>query len=54
VPHPNIIRFDSDLLKKDGREVLADIETDEVLKGISVVVLTTSKDEHDILKDCHL
>lgn len=47
---PDIILLDLNLPKKDGREVLEDIKGDENLKKIPVVVLTTSKDEEDILK----
>jgi chemotaxis family two-component system response regulator Rcp1 len=49
-PRPDLILLDLNLPKKDGREVLADIKTDESLKRIPVVVLTTSKAEEDILK----
>jgi CheY-like chemotaxis protein len=35
--------------KKDGREALAEIKADECLRRIPVVVLTTSKDEADVL-----
>jgi CheY-like chemotaxis protein len=34
----------------DGREVLAEIKTDEGLRSIPVVVLTTSSAEEDILR----
>ena len=33
----------------DGREALAEIKADESLRRIPVVVLTTSKDEADVL-----
>ena len=36
--------------KKDGREALAEIKADESLRRIPVVVLTTSKDEEDVLR----
>lgn len=49
-PRPALILLDLNLPKKDGREVLAEIKTDEQLKRIPVVVLTTSKSEADILK----
>jgi two-component system response regulator len=49
-PRPSLILLDLNLPKKDGREVLAEIKTDEKLKRIPVVVLTTSKSEVDILK----
>ncbi|MDD5560245.1 response regulator [Candidatus Methylomirabilis sp.] len=49
-PRPDLILLDLNLPKKDGREVLAEIKTDETLKSIPVVVLTVSKAEEDILK----
>jgi two-component system, chemotaxis family, response regulator Rcp1 len=49
-PRPDIILLDLNLPKKDGREVLQVIKSDEQLKHIPVVVLTTSKAEEDVLK----
>jgi two-component system, chemotaxis family, response regulator Rcp1 len=49
-PRPHLVLLDLNLPKKDGREVLEEIKTDEHLKRIPVVVLTTSKNEADILK----
>ena len=42
--------LDLNLPKMDGREVLSKIKSDERFKIIPVVVLTSSKDEADILK----
>jgi len=53
-PTPDIILLDLNLPQKDGREVLEEIKTDEKLKRIPVVVLTTSKAEEDILKSYDL
>ena len=50
VPRPDLILLDLNLPRKDGREVLADIKTDEHLKRIPVVVLTTSQAEEDVHK----
>jgi len=50
MPRPDLILLDLNLPKKDGREVLAEIKGDEVLRCIPVVVLTTSRAEQDILK----
>jgi CheY-like chemotaxis protein len=36
--------------RKDGREALAEIKGDPVLRRIPVVVLTTSKAEEDIVR----
>jgi CheY-like chemotaxis protein len=47
---PDLILLDLNLPKKDGREVLAEIKTDEQLRRIPVVVLTTSSAEQDILE----
>lgn len=47
---PDLILLDLNLPKKDGREVLAEIKDDGVLRRIPVVVLTTSKAEEDILR----
>lgn len=49
VPRPDLILLDLNLPKKDGREVLSDIKSDDDLKQIPVVVLTTSADEADVL-----
>jgi len=46
---PDIILLDINLPKKDGREVLAEIKVDEVLRRIPVVVLTSSKAEQDVV-----
>lgn len=46
---PDLILLDLNLPKKDGREVLEEIKTDEMLQKVPVVILTTSKDEADIL-----
>ncbi|MEA5564084.1 response regulator [Anabaena sp. UHCC 0399] len=54
VPHPDIVLLDLNLPRKDGREVLAEIKTDQHLKRIPVVVLTTSQAEEDILKAYNL
>jgi len=47
---PDLILLDLNLPKKDGREVLKEIKTDESLKKIPVVILTMSKAEEDVLK----
>ena len=54
VPRPELILLDLNLPKKDGRDVLAEIKTNEDLRRIPVVVLTTSDSEEDILKSYDL
>src|ERR1022692_1264876 len=49
-PRPDMIMLDLNLPRKDGREVLAEIKTDDNLKAIPVVVLTTSRADQDILR----
>lgn len=49
-PCPGIILLDLNMPKKDGREALAEIKSDENLRRIPVIVLTTSKDEQDVLR----
>jgi CheY-like chemotaxis protein len=45
---PDLIFLDLNLPKKDGREVLAEIKTDDTLRRIPVIVLTTSEADRDI------
>ena len=49
-PYPGLILLDLNMPRKDGREALKEIKSDPDLKAIPVVVLTTSKDEEDILR----
>jgi len=49
-PTPDVILLDLNLPRKDGREVLAELKQDPCLKGIPVVVLTTSDAASDITK----
>ena len=48
-PRPDLILLDLNLPRKDGRQVLAEIKSDESLRRIPVAVLTTSQAEQDIL-----
>ena len=48
-PRPGIILLDLNMPKKDGREALAEIKADDSLRRIPIVVLTTSRDESDVL-----
>ena len=54
VPTPDLILLDLNMPRKDGREALAEIKADTVLKRIPVVILTTSQAEADILKTYNL
>ena len=54
VQRPDLILLDLNLPRKDGREVLAEIKSDEQLKRIPVVILTTSQAEEDILRAYNL
>ena len=49
-PRPDLILLDLNLPKKDGREVLTEIKTDEKLRSIPVVILTTSDADDDVAK----
>ena len=49
-PRPDLILLDLNLPRKSGREVLAEVKTDENLKRIPVVVLTVSRAEEDVAK----
>ena len=51
---PDLVLLDLNLPKKDGREVLAIIKSDDKLKSIPVVILTTSSSEADILRSYKL
>ena len=51
---PDLILLDLNLPRKDGREVLKEIKSDDNLKAIPVVVLTISKSEEDIIKSYNL
>ena len=53
-PRPDLILLDLNLPRKDGREVLAELKADPVLRLIPVVVLTTSEAEQDILRTYEL
>jgi two-component system, chemotaxis family, response regulator Rcp1 len=49
-PRPGLILLDLNLPRRDGRELLADIKADPVLRRIPVVVLTTSDAEGDVVR----
>jgi two-component system response regulator len=47
---PDVVLLDLNLPKKNGIEVLKEVKSDETLKRIPVIVLTTSDADHDISK----
>lgn len=49
---PSLIMLDLNLPGIDGREVLAKIKTDKLLRKIPVIVMTSSRDQADI-DDCY-
>ena len=49
-PRPDLILLDLNLPRKDGRQVLREIKADPSLRRIPVVILTTSRDEGDVLR----
>ncbi|MCG6168743.1 response regulator [Leptospira sp. FAT2] len=49
-PRPGIILLDLNMPKMDGREVLKTIKTIPEFKKIPVIVLTTSREEEDMLQ----
>jgi chemotaxis family two-component system response regulator Rcp1 len=53
-PRPDLVLLDLNLPKKDGRAVLAEIKSDDDLKRMPVVILTTSEADEDILKSYNL
>jgi CheY-like chemotaxis protein len=48
-PRPDLIVLDLNMPKMDGRELLAVIKSDAVLKIIPTVILTTSREDEDIV-----
>ena len=53
-PRPDLILLDLNMPKMDGREVLAQIKADPILKTIPTVILTTSDADVDIAKSYQL
>jgi two-component system, chemotaxis family, response regulator Rcp1 len=49
-PTPDLILLDLNMPKMSGREVLAEMIKDDHLKGLPVVILTTSEQEEEVLK----
>lgn len=49
-PTPSLILLDLNMPRMDGRQALQHIKADPKLKSIPVVILTTSKQEEDMIK----
>lgn len=52
--YPKLILLDLKMPKVDGLEVLKKLKTDEDKKSIPIVVLTSSKEDQDIIKSYQL
>lgn len=51
---PDLVILDLNLPRKDGREVLAEVKGDQLLRLIPVVIVTSSDAEADILRSYDL
>lgn len=49
-PRPDLILLDLTLPGRDGRDLLAEVKSDEDLRSIPIVVLTGSTDEADVVQ----
>lgn len=53
-PRPSLILLDLNMPRMDGREALENIKNDPELRSIPIVILTTSKQEEDMLRGYNL
>ena len=53
-PRPDLILLDLNMPKVDGRQALRLIKSDPELRRISVVILTTSQEEEDVIRSYDL
>ena len=54
LPLPGLILLDLNMPRKDGREALQEIKTNDKFKSIPIVILTTSKADEDIIRSYEL
>lgn len=52
--HPAVVLLDIKMPKVDGMEVLRQIKSDPELKAVPVVMLTSSREEKDLIASYHL
>jgi CheY-like chemotaxis protein len=52
--YPDLILLDLNMPRKDGREFLEEIKSNEDFKKIPVIIVTISKEQEDILKSYSL
>ena len=52
-PRPDLILLDLSMPRRDGREALARIKSDQQLKNLPILILTTSSEERDIALSKH-
>lgn len=53
-PRPDLIILDLNLPKKDGREVLRELKSNDSFKFIPILVMSSSQAEEDIMKSYNL
>ena len=53
-PWPDLILLDLNMPRKNGREALKEIKEDSELRRIPVIILTTSKEQEDIVRSYDL
>jgi CheY-like chemotaxis protein len=49
-PRPDVVILDLNLPRKDGRELLAEMQADPALRKVPVVVLTSSIPDQEVLR----
>lgn len=53
-PRPDLILLDLNMPKKNGVEALREIKSDQEMRHLPIVILTTSKEEEDIYRSYDL